>query len=1031
MRLQSAWSMFFGYLGYLRRNRRQRKAAIAKRRNLRRRHRMEALEQRVVLNADAVDDTLDTGYESPIVISAGQLTANDNYNGTPTVTPNFGTTAQGGTLSDNGDGTYTYTPPSGFDGTDTFDYTLDDEDPSSDTATVSINVAGPDPSPYVTTNAGLSLVSGESATIDNSVLQTTDLDTAPENITYSLDSAPGNGTLYLNYSALTSGSTFTQADINSGALTYQHVGGGSNADDSFAFTVSDSDGHTTSSYTFTIAVSAEDPNPHLVNNSGLSISYGDMAEISDDLLLVEDDDSSRGQLTYVIATLPTSGTLYLNGSVLYAGSAFTQANISNGQISYSHWGSSGSDSFTFTVSDELGHSIEETTFWISIADPPANTPPSINVLSALSVVQGSYAVLAAANITAEDDNDGPAWLTYTLASLPVYGELLLEGSPLSVGSTFTQETLNNGYVRYQHDGGGSTGDSFSLFVSDSEGASSGEQTLEIDVEPLIPVVTTNSGLTFTSSDPASIDDSILEAEDADSAPEDLLFTIVSAPTAGTLYLNGVPLSADSTFTQADVNSGLLTYQYDSVSTDDSFLFTVTDAHGNSTDSQTFSISYVDPHPYLTTNEELAYWGEEEFLDGTVLEVVDANTSAENLIYSIVTWPTNGSILKDGVPLPTGGTFTQQDVYDGRVSYSTGGFSSDSFTFIVTDDEGHSTEEATFSIHFYEIDPPSLTTNDRLEVEQDVEGMIGADLLSVSDADSAAEELTFTIVDAPMNGELRLNGVLLEAGSQFLQSDVNVGALSYQPAFEYVGDDSFTFFVTDQTGNTTEQYSFSIRVGNPETPLEVQLNSGLMLSEGDTAEIMRSALLVSGHDSVAEYIVFTLVTAPENGVLLRDGVALAVDSTFTQADIDNGLLAYAHDGGETTSDSFTFTVVDEWANTIDATTFSISITSVNDTPNVVISTILNVVQGQELAIPYDVLQATDEEDDSQSLEFTVTAVPTLGWLTWQSTPLSVGSTFTQADLEAGYVAYQHDSGANIGEDSFKFVVTDSEVPCRRK
>ncbi|MGC3967449.1 MAG: Ig-like domain-containing protein [Pirellulales bacterium] len=143
MHLFRAWESFFGLMGFLRRNRRQRKAAIAKRRNLRRRHRMEALEQRVVLNADAVDDSLDTGYESPIVISAGQLTDNDSFSGTPTVTPNFGTTAQGGTLSDNGDGTYTYTPPSGFYGTDTFDYTLDDEDPSSDSATVSINVSDP------------------------------------------------------------------------------------------------------------------------------------------------------------------------------------------------------------------------------------------------------------------------------------------------------------------------------------------------------------------------------------------------------------------------------------------------------------------------------------------------------------------------------------------------------------------------------------------------------------------------------------------------------------------------------------------------------------------------------------------------------------------------------------------------------------------------------------------------------------------------------------------------------------------------
>ena len=64
MRLLRAWESFWGYLGYLRRNRRQRKASVAKRRNLRRRQRMDTLGQRVVLNADAVDDSLTTGYDT-------------------------------------------------------------------------------------------------------------------------------------------------------------------------------------------------------------------------------------------------------------------------------------------------------------------------------------------------------------------------------------------------------------------------------------------------------------------------------------------------------------------------------------------------------------------------------------------------------------------------------------------------------------------------------------------------------------------------------------------------------------------------------------------------------------------------------------------------------------------------------------------------------------------------------------------------------------------------------------------------------
>jgi hypothetical protein len=58
MRMNRAWDSFWGALGFVRRNRRQRHRAAARRRSLNRRHRLDRLEDRVVLNADpiAMDD---------------------------------------------------------------------------------------------------------------------------------------------------------------------------------------------------------------------------------------------------------------------------------------------------------------------------------------------------------------------------------------------------------------------------------------------------------------------------------------------------------------------------------------------------------------------------------------------------------------------------------------------------------------------------------------------------------------------------------------------------------------------------------------------------------------------------------------------------------------------------------------------------------------------------------------------------------------------------------------------------------------
>lgn len=58
------------------------------------------------------------------------------------------------------------------------------------------------------------------------MLAITDEDQTAVSITYTLTAAPANGTLYNNGAALntTTNKTFTQADINSGKITYTHNG---------------------------------------------------------------------------------------------------------------------------------------------------------------------------------------------------------------------------------------------------------------------------------------------------------------------------------------------------------------------------------------------------------------------------------------------------------------------------------------------------------------------------------------------------------------------------------------------------------------------------------------------------------------------------------------------------------------------------------------------------------------------------------------------------------------------------------------
>ncbi|MFI2363960.1 cadherin-like domain-containing protein [Promicromonospora sp. NPDC019610] len=84
-----------------------------------------------------VDDSDSTPVDTPVDVD---LQANDTIPDGSTGWEVDTTTAEGGTVTDNGDGTVTYTPPAGFTGTDTFTYRVTGPDGVEVEATATITV---------------------------------------------------------------------------------------------------------------------------------------------------------------------------------------------------------------------------------------------------------------------------------------------------------------------------------------------------------------------------------------------------------------------------------------------------------------------------------------------------------------------------------------------------------------------------------------------------------------------------------------------------------------------------------------------------------------------------------------------------------------------------------------------------------------------------------------------------------------------------------------------------------------------------
>jgi hypothetical protein len=91
-----------------------------------------------VANADSLATTINT----PLVVTTAQLVGNDTDGELDALTiVGIGSpSAQGGTIVSNGDGTWTYTPPGGFTGSDLFTYTLADAHGGGATGQVTVTV---------------------------------------------------------------------------------------------------------------------------------------------------------------------------------------------------------------------------------------------------------------------------------------------------------------------------------------------------------------------------------------------------------------------------------------------------------------------------------------------------------------------------------------------------------------------------------------------------------------------------------------------------------------------------------------------------------------------------------------------------------------------------------------------------------------------------------------------------------------------------------------------------------------------------
>ncbi|MAD35868.1 cadherin-like domain-containing protein, partial [Tistrella sp.] len=413
-----------------------------------------------------------------------------------------------------------------------------------------------------------------------------------------------------------------------------------------------------------------DKTPTVATNTGTTVAEGGSGSITTAMLEASDDYATGADLIYTVAAL-SHLTVSLNGSTLSTNGTFTQQDIDDGLVTFQHDGGETAGTLTFTLKQSSGNYSDSVQHTFTVNTTPVNDAPVVNDTSAspLFSAGGSPVAVAESATIVDVDSGNLTSVVLTLTTRPggtsdriamsttgaddasnyginvaynnATGTLTLSGT----ASVAQYQTVLRGVV-YAYTGATASmpgGDRVvSIVATDDSGDSATqasaafERTVEVDAPPKVD---TNTGTTLDEGGSTTITSAMLSSSDMEDAdPADVTYTLTTAPAAGTLKLNGTALSVNDTFTQKDIDDGLLTYEHDgSETTSGSFGFSVKDTTNHTVSSQTFAITVtaVNDAPEITAPGSIAVTEDTETaLTGISISDADAGTSDVTVTFTV-------------------------------------------------------------------------------------------------------------------------------------------------------------------------------------------------------------------------------------------------------------------------------------------------------------------------------------------------------------------------------------------------------------
>ncbi|NRB78005.1 MAG: tandem-95 repeat protein [Saccharospirillaceae bacterium] len=413
-----------------------------------------------------------------------------------------------------------------------------------------------------------------------------------------------------------------------------------------------------------------------------------------------------------------------------------------------------------------------------------------------------------------------------------------------------------------------------------------------------------------------------------------MINIVNDVSNGTLTLTGLMLS----YTPNNNFFG-----------DDDFTYYLNDTTDNgNTVTVNLSITHVNEIPYAQND---SFNVDEDTV--TILDVL-ANDSDDVLIDSLtlLTQPVNGDLIVNNDHTLT---------YTPNLNY----YGNDSFTYLITDDENSDSTISSVGINVVSVNDSPIANEDSFTI-----GTQSVYLFPLlNDTDEDINSVIITIDTQPINGTL----------------DVSGNNVVYVANLNYIGLDSFTYYLTDSSNDSSASVLVELDIRAQSTPITHDLTFSFV--EDSTDNNLNLITVNSSQNSIAEIVVVSQVMYGQLNVS-------GLNVTYTPNDNFSG------------NDNFNYQLKDSENLLSNVSNVVITMTPINDSP-VALNDWASVTIGNSKII--NVLN-NDIDEDINNLNIIIIDEPQYGSVL----------------VENNTIVYMADIQHSSNMDEFSYQITDSAM-----